>query len=201
MCGVSHLTVMMARSKASDPGLTYTGKTAAPLAETNGLCIRTADGAVVSIEPSDDAGKYRLKLHGAHPIERLYLDGELDTREFEAGMKFHALWRRAVLTPQLTAVYDERRGNGGGVSEFMDARKTLHTILLAAGLAIEAAEQDLRTRMGLLRTVHGRISLSDAAQVVVDVCGLTNSVHKRKKPALKSGLSMLASYWGLVNPE
>ena len=76
----------------------------------------------------------RMRVTVQTPLDRYYSREQINRRQFEAGMKLYALWRRAGRAQKLTASYDANivagtRGNDEqGHDAFSDYLAALRTI-------------------------------------------------------------------------
>ena len=75
----------------------------------------------------------RMRVTTQTPLDRYFQREQINRRQYEAGMEFYALWRRAGRSQKVTSDYDAVIVDGGGRSDgnadaFSDYIKILRTI-------------------------------------------------------------------------
>ncbi|MBP2232524.1 hypothetical protein J2847_005853 [Azospirillum agricola] len=142
------------------------------------------------------------RVKAENGLERLFLRCQIVDRQFQAGMRFRALFAQAAMPAQMTSSYGQRRGGGGGREEEADARNTMRKAMVGAKLAVERKDgQPLRltTTGETLQPVGGGVCVTPAGAAVMEAAGLDGDRYRLQD--LRAGLSALADYWRIETED
>jgi hypothetical protein len=131
-------------------------------------------------------------------VDRYHVRMQINDRQRDAGIRFRALWRCAVIEPATTSAYGERQGGGGGSIPLKDARVAARHALLGADLAKQSPAEPIRVRDEIFYPAWLNAVLLPAGLVTVAVCGADEwAGGTRRLMMLRDGLTALADYWGM----
>ncbi|MCW2242216.1 hypothetical protein [Azospirillum canadense] len=178
----------VAPSKTSDLGSDYRTQHGGAYLETSEL-----SGGGVPI-----ADRRRVKAECG--IEALFMRAQINDRQFQAGIRFRALWARAAMPAQMTSSYGQQRGGGGGREEEIDARLQVQKALLGAKIAIRqksAQALKLTTTGESLKPVGGGVVVTKAGAAVIEAAGMDGRDYRLED--LRAGLTALADFWHITD--
>lgn len=168
--------------------------------------MRIADGAFLTVGGQMRGGVATIRVQSSK-LDRYHRRGQINDRQYSAGIKFHDLWNRASIKFRVTSIYDEKssrrpRGSGGDIAQLdnaYDARNHIDRVLERTGLAIRLDPEEplrLSEERVTIQPSRGPLRIQPAGWVVINVCGFDEwAGGATKLVMLRNGLRMLADYW------